>query len=224
MSSTIQVGLALTSHDPARLATANFEATAGELLETAPPPPPPPTGVWGSADIGAVALAGSAAATEGGYRVSASGADIWNNADAFHFVRQYAAGDWDVDATVTSVEFVHAWTKAGVMIRESLEPGSKHAAMYVSPGKGLSFQYRTATNGASGAAAGIAGVAPQRIRITRRGNTLTGYRQASDGSWLQVGTVTMSMATNVYIGLAVTSHDNTRVANAEFADVVLTPH
>jgi hypothetical protein len=95
--------------------------------------------------------------------------------------------------------------------------------MYVSPGKGLSFQYRTATNGSSGAAVGVAGVAPQRLRISRRGSTFTGYRQATDGSWIQVGTVNIAMGTNVYIGLALTSHDNTRVANAEFTDVVLTP-
>ena len=223
MGPTIHVGLALTSHEVSRLATATFDGTAGVPLETAPPPPPPPSGVWGSSDIGAVAFAGSATATDGGYRVSASGADIWNNADAFHFVRQFAAGDWDVEATVASVDFVHAWTKAGVMIRESLEAGSKHAAMYVSPGKGLSFQYRTATNGSSGAGVGVAGVAPQRLRISRRGSTFTGYRQAADGSWLQVGTVNITMGTNVYIGLALTSHDNARLANAEFADVVLTP-
>lgn len=223
MAATIHVGLALTSHDAARLATATFEGTLGRALETAPPPPPPPTGVWGSADIGAVGRAGSAVETEGGYRVSASGADIWNNADAFHFVRQFAAGDWDVDATVTAVDFVHAWTKAGVMIRETLDAGSKHAAMYVSPGKGMSFQYRTSTNGSSGAGVGVAGVAPQRLRISRRGATFTGYYQAADGSWVQVGTVTISMGANVYVGLALTSHDNTRLANAEFADVVLTP-
>jgi regulation of enolase protein 1 (concanavalin A-like superfamily) len=226
MGASVQIGLVIGSHDATRAATATFDGVTVRPVSTAPPPPPPPpppplASPWNHNDIGAVAFAGSASG-DTTIAVEGAGADIWNSADAFHFVHRQVSGDWDVDATVTSVEAVHAWTKAGVMIRETLSAGSAHAAIYVTPGKGISFQYRATTGGPSGAGVGVTGSAPKRLRISRRGSTLTGYLQNADGSWRQVGSASIVMGTSVYVGLAVGSHDNSQLATASFTDVVLT--
>ena len=43
---------------------------------------------------------------------------------------------------------------------------------------------------------------------------------SSDGlTWTQVGTATVSMVAEIYIGLAVTSHDNTQTCDAVFDSV-----
>ena len=115
---------------------------------TDPPPPAPLPAPWTSRDIGAVGVTGSATASGGTFTVRGAGADIWNSADAFHFVHQPVSGDVDVVARVASVEYVANWVKAGVMIRDQLTPESQQALMLVSAGKGLAFQRRVATGGA----------------------------------------------------------------------------
>ena len=62
------------------------------------------------------------------YTINAAGLDIWNNADQFHFIYQQITGDADVRVRVRSVVNAHNWSKSGVMIRESLSPGSRHAS------------------------------------------------------------------------------------------------
>ena len=141
---------------------AQTTSAAVTVTVNAPPPPPPPTGglpaPWTSRDIGAVGPAGSASFGNNTFTMNGSGADIWYYADAFHYMSQPVTGDVDIIARVTSIENVHAWVKAGVMIREQPTPESAHAMMIVSPGKGLAFQRRTATWGASTSTA----VAPAR--------------------------------------------------------------
>src|SRR5436309_2719468 len=140
----------------------------------APPPPavPPP---WQTQDIGAVGTTGSASASNGVFTIEGAGADVWGTADAFRYVWQPVSGDVDVIARVASVEYVAAWVKAGVMIRESLSADSPHAFMLVSAGKGLAFQRRTVAGGLSTSTSGIAGTSPAWVKVERRGNTIAAY-------------------------------------------------
>src|SRR4051794_12531031 len=92
---------------------------------------------WSSTDIGAVGAAGQASWSAGVFTVAGAGADIWNTADAFRFAYTTFTGDGTIVTRVASEQSVASWTKAGVMMRESLAAGSRHAAMIVSPGKGL---------------------------------------------------------------------------------------
>ena len=48
---------------------------------------------WTDQDVGAVGIAGSAAFGNGNFTVKGAGADIWGNADAFHYVYQPLSGD-----------------------------------------------------------------------------------------------------------------------------------
>lgn len=183
---------------------------------------PPPSAPWTSQDIGAVGLAGSATESNGTYTLKASGADVWDTADGLHYVSQRISGDVDIVARVSSVEYVHAWTKAGVMIRETLAADAPHGFMLVSPGKGLAFQRRLAAGGLSTNTSGGSGTAPAWVKLERRGNVLTAYRSADGVAWTLIGSDTFSMATEVYVGLALTSHDNSKLATATFDQVTIT--
>ena len=112
-------------------------------------PPSAPPSPWQGQDIGAAGQRGSATYSAGTFRVSGSGADIWGTADAFHYLYQPLPYDGDLVVRVAAVEGTNAWTKAGVMIRESLTPGSRHVSMFVSPGKGVAYQRRLTTGGTS---------------------------------------------------------------------------
>ena len=53
--------------------------------------------------------------------MNGGGADIWGTADAFQFVYTILPTNGSISARVASVEFVRSWTKAGVMLSQSLE-------------------------------------------------------------------------------------------------------
>src|SRR5688572_21596437 len=77
---------------------------------------------WQSSDIGTVGAAGDASFAAGAFTVQGAGADIWDAADAFHFAYKTMSGNFDIVAKVTSVEDIDRWTKAGLMVRNGLEP------------------------------------------------------------------------------------------------------
>jgi regulation of enolase protein 1 (concanavalin A-like superfamily) len=177
---------------------------------------------WASRDIGPSSVSGTASYSNGVFTLRGSGADVWGTSDAFRYAYQPLTGDGTVVARVASLEYVHAWTKAGVMIRETLDASSAHAFMLVSAAKGISFQRRTSTGGTS-ASTTIAGAAPHWLKLTRAGRTITASTSSDGSSWTVVGSTTFPMAQTVFVGLAVTSHDATRAATATFSSVAITP-
>ena len=130
----------------------------------------------------------------GTFTVKGSGSDIWNTADAFHFVYQPRTGDGEIIAQVASVQNTDVWAKAGVMIRDTLNANSKHAMMVVTPGNGVSFQQRTSTGGTSVDTTTTGRTAPQFLRPTRVGSTFTAYYSSNGTSWTQIGSTTISMS------------------------------
>jgi regulation of enolase protein 1 (concanavalin A-like superfamily) len=66
---------------------------------------------------------------------------------------------------------------------------------------------------------GIAGAAPVWLRITRRGDAFTAYSSTDFVTWTTIGTVTVPMSIDVYIGLPVTSHNASSATTASFEDI-----
>ncbi|MBI4661913.1 MAG: hypothetical protein HY735_24085 [Verrucomicrobia bacterium] len=119
--------------------------------------------------------------------------------------------EWEGEfiARVASVQNTDPWAKAGVMIRESLTPQSRHAMTVITPGNGSAFQRRVTTGGTSTHTAGPVVTAPYWVRLVRNADTITGFVSASGTSWTQIGSQSLGMPTAVYVGLCVTAHDNT---------------
>ena len=190
------------------------DETVSTTIGTATLPSP-----WIDMDIGKVGQVGSASYASGAFTVKGSGDDIWDNADAFHFVFQSMTGDGSIVARVASIDYTNPWAKAGVMIRESLDADARHAMAVVTVGNGVGFQRRITPGGTSYYTAGAAVDAPYWVKLTRSGSTFTAYRSADGSTWAPVGSATISMATSVYVGLALTSHNNSTL-NASVLDNV----
>jgi regulation of enolase protein 1 (concanavalin A-like superfamily) len=105
------------------------------------------------------------------------------------------------------------------MIRASLAGGAPHASMLVTAGQGLAFQRRVVADGTSTHTAGAAAPAPQWVRLVRTGDAISAYSSPDGTNWTLVGTETVAMGSTVYVGLAVTSHDNGAAATATFDNV-----
>jgi regulation of enolase protein 1 (concanavalin A-like superfamily) len=179
-------------------------------------------GEWSSQDIGAVGVAGRFADGDP-ITVEGSGADIWGAADAFHYAWREVSGDFQIVAQVAGIENVHAWTKAGLMIREHTGASSRHVSLFASAGRGVAFQRRLSEGGTSVHTDTGIGYPPIWLKLVRSGNTVYAYRSPNGIGWYLAGTQTLALPTSVKVGLAVTSHDNTTLATATFANVAVTP-
>ena len=91
----------------------------------------PPSAGFSNLDIGSPQLAGSAKQVEDGWDLVAGGVDIWEKSDQFHFVHKQIAGDFDIAVRVEAFTPAHLYSKAGLMIRESLNPDSAHLMFVV---------------------------------------------------------------------------------------------
>jgi poly(hydroxyalkanoate) depolymerase family esterase len=175
---------------------------------------------WTSQDVGAVGVTGSTNYSDGVFTVSGSGADIWGTADAFRFVYLPVTGDCTIIARVASVQNTDSWAKAGVMIRESLNANARNAFIAVTPGNGVTWQYRSSTGGSTNNNNTTGLGAPYWVKLVRSGSTFTGYRSPDGTTWTQQGTSqSITMASTVYLGMAVTSHNNSSLCQATFDNI-----
>jgi hypothetical protein len=166
----------------------------------------------------------------GTFTMTASGSDIWAvngvEADEFHFAYKMLSGAGSITAKVVSVSNTNAWAKAGVMIRETLNPNSAHAFACITPGNGVAMQYRPSTGGTSVNYNQTGVAAPYWVKVERSISGLFTVSQSANGtSWQPVtGAVaqTIPMATNVYIGLALTAHNAALTCKAVFSNVTTT--
>jgi subtilase family serine protease len=176
---------------------------------------------WLDQDVGAVSTAGSASSSNGVFTVKSSGQWIWDVADGMHFVYQPLPGDHTIVARVVSAQG-STYPEAGVMIRETLTAGSTHAYITYEPYPGPSiYFYDRPFTGASTSYQGTpVNSLPYWVKLVRSGNTFSGYISTDGVNWVQVGTTqTISMAQNVYIGLAVSANNNSVLATATFDNV-----
>ncbi len=177
---------------------------------------------WVGGDIGAVAAAGSSSYSGGTFTVTASGADIWGNADEFYFVRQTLNGDGTIIARVATLQNTDPWSKAGVMMRETTNPDAKHCMIVVSSANGVAFQRRVATAGVTTHTAGPVVAAPYWVKLVRAGNIFTASASSNGSSWTTVGSETNVMASSIQVGLAVTSHLDGSLCTATIDNVSIT--
>jgi hypothetical protein len=170
---------------------------------------------------------GFAQLASGNIVMNGLGADIWNTSDQFRLVYKTLNGDGAIVARVESLFNSNTWAKGGVMIRQSIEVGSTHAFMPITPGggNGASFQRRLAAGGASTNSdnTGAVVAAPYWVKVERKGNAFSGFISADGKAWTQLGTAqTITMTGPVLIGLALCSHDAAVATAAEFSNVSTT--
>jgi regulation of enolase protein 1 (concanavalin A-like superfamily) len=176
---------------------------------------------WSDADVGSVGVAGSASYVNGTFTVAGGGAQIYGAADSFNFAYQQLAGDGTIVARVVSVQGGSGWVSAGVMIRETLDPGSANAKVSNWPTySAIYLDDRTTTGGGTSEPGSANSTLPCWVKLVRSGNTFSSYASSDGVNWTQVGTSqTLSMASSVSVGLAVDSGNTSALATAVFDNV-----
>jgi len=148
--------------------------------------------------------------------------------DSFAFLRQPLAGNGTITARVIALKGEHAdlsngraqvgsgmvpglsaWAKAGVIIKQSTHQGSAYAAMMVTGSNGVRMQYNY-TGDIAGPPGSVSAGHPRWLRLTRSGDTITGYESANGTQWTKVGTVQLAgLRSTVQVGMFATSPDYT---------------
>jgi len=176
---------------------------------------------WTCADIGAPNLAGDQASSGGSWTVRGAGGDIWGTADQFHFVWQALTGNGNMHARVTNQTNTSSWAKAGVMLRGSFDRRAPYYFAFVTPGHGISVQFRATFGASATQAINRAGITPAYLEVLRAGNTYTAFVSTDGVQWTAVAgsSVTLNLPTTLLAGLAVTSHNVTASSTANFDHV-----
>ena len=185
-------------------------------------PQPLPLG-WLDQDIGTVGLSGSATYSSGTFTVNGAGTGIGGTSDGFQFVYQPLSGNGTMVAQIVSLQG-EPYAAAGVMIRETLTPGSTFAYTNYQGTGDIYFSYRATTGSSSSESSPMAPALPYWLKVVRVGSTFTSYIAPDGVNWTQLGTSqTINMAQNVYVGLAVTYGSISNLATATFDDETFTP-
>jgi ABC-type transport system involved in multi-copper enzyme maturation permease subunit len=126
--------------------------------------------------------------------------------DSFYFVRQPLAGNGSITVQVTSLTGLIPsangtgtgtqpglvpWAKAGIIIKAGTQPGSAYAAMMVTADHGVRMQ-DDFTGDTAGQPGAVTAQDPRWLRLTRSGDTITGYDSADGTHWTQVGTAALA--------------------------------
>jgi hypothetical protein len=162
----------------------------------------------------------------GTYTMTGSGTDIEGSSDQFHFAYKTLVGAGTIVARVDSVQETHDWSKAGVMIRETLDPNSAHAFACITPAQGVASQSRNSMGGdyLNVNQGGI--TAPHWVRLERdMAGNFTVSHSTNGSAWVAVegaSPQTIRMNATVYVGLALTSHDAALTCEATFSNVTIT--
>jgi len=181
---------------------------------------PPLLTSWLDQDVGAVGVAGSASYSNGTFTVNGSGQQIWGTADGMNYMYQPLSGDGSIVARVLSLQGGTSTQAAGVMIRETLAAGSTNVYAGYSTQAVTFVDFRSSTGGGTSTQQSQAAVLPSWVQLVRSGNTFTGYSSIDGVNWTQMGaSLSVSMAQNVYIGVAIGSATNSALATATVDNV-----
>jgi ABC-type transport system involved in multi-copper enzyme maturation permease subunit len=125
--------------------------------------------------------------------------------DDFYVVHQPLTGDGSITVRVSSLTGLissgnataggslagahpglQPWSKAGLIIKANTTQGSTYAAIMVTGGHGVRWQYDY-THDTAGILGTVSAAAPRWLRLTRSGDTITGYDSLDGTHWTRVG-------------------------------------
>lgn len=174
---------------------------------------------WAGVDIGDVPIRGGNSIVDGVITVKGSG-NIGGIEDFFRFVYQPLNGDGEIVARVDSIRKVYPEVTGAVMFRGDLASGAVSAMLeltYLGSGQVARFAHRPSVGSVIQSVTSPADLViatPYWVRLQRSGATVTGSVSADGTTWTTIGSATMSLPQQIYVGLAVDANqEDTQLAN-----------
>lgn len=169
---------------------------------------------WRNRDVGETGIRGDAYFRDGELFLQSAGSELADHADAFHSVYSKQYRDFECIAHLKQLD---PFTLAGIMIRENMQAGAKHAALMVTPDSTLLFLSRRVNNWMMNIDSLNTPVElPVWLKLIRIGDECTGYYSNNAVDWRQIGQMSIPMDTWVYACLLTTHPDTSRLSTAVF--------
>jgi len=106
------------------------------------------------------------------------------------------------------------WAKAGLMVKLNTTQGTSYAAIMATATHGVRMQY-SFTHDVAGSATMVTNTTPRWLRLTRSGDTVTGYESSDGTTWVKVGAAKLAgLPSSVQAGMFVASPDHDVTTNA----------
>lgn len=197
-------------------AGATAEAVVVIAVEPAELPLP-----WSTAEIGPVTGRTVAAHAKGAFRIASPGR-LAGRSDAGAFASQTLSGDGSIIARIGPIANGGVNTRAGLMIRDSLAPGSRHVFIGLN-GKG-DYRWVRRLAGTATRAKDCGDAKPLRtwVKLTRTGSMITAYTSDDGRQWTKAGAASANFGQHCHIGLFVSGGKGRR-ASAAFHEVRIVP-
>jgi ABC-type transport system involved in multi-copper enzyme maturation permease subunit len=145
-------------------------------------------------------------------------------ADSYQYLEQSLTGDGTLTVQITSLTGLIStnppdaapsitasrpgpatWAKAGILLTATTKQGAPYAAVMATASHGIRFQFDY-THDQSGPPDTITSASPRWLRLTRTGDTITGYDSTNAATWHEIGTARLAgLPRGVDVGLFVTS-------------------
>lgn len=187
------------------------------LGEGAPPSSGQLPRPWTSQSIGtSAAFAGTATWTADLFRLRSEGKSLGGRRDAFHFVYKPVSGESELVARLLGCAPASAGVKAGLTMRESLDPEAKTVTLAVTGTRGGALQWRTGAGQDTIVSARPDLNAPVWLKLKRDGENFFAYRSGDGRSWRLLDRVTARLADDLFVGLVVCGADGGPAGRAIF--------
>ena len=135
---------------------------------------------------------------------------------------QTLAASGSVSVHVISQTNTCAWAKAGVTLCSSTDPESAYFAAFITPGNGITVQYRRSQGATTFKRTAATGTVPTYLEVSRSGGTFSAYASADGVNWTLIAgsMVTLNITESMLEGLAVTSHKSGALCTVTMDTVV----
>ena len=175
-----------------------------------------------SGDVGGPSRKGSTVfdASTGQYRITGSGANIWAKEDQFQYVWKEMSGNFAITATMQFLGQGADHRKAGIMLRQSLDPDSAYGDIVIH-GTGMpGIQWRS-NKGENTNAFDLPfdGTGKFKLKLVRNGVGLTVSIAKDGGPLKEVARTEVTFRNPILVGLVVCSHQADASDTVVFSDV-----
>jgi TolB protein len=175
-----------------------------------------------SGDVGGPAIKGSTEFTpsNGQYRITGAGANVWAKQDQFQYVWREMTGNFTVTATMRFLGQGVEHRKAAIMVRQSLDTDATYADVVVHGNGMAGLQWRSRKGEDTNTFdLPIEGPGTFKVRLVRTGVRIYMWI-ARDGAELkEIAHTEVAFQAPVLVGLAVCSHNAAASDTVLFSDV-----
>lgn len=178
-----------------------------------------------SGDVGGPAIKGSSEFSGGQYRITGSGINIWAKQDQFQYVWREIAGNFTVTATMRFLGHGNEHRKAGIMVRQSLDPDATYADVVIH-GNGMpGLQWRSKQGEDTNTFdLPFDGPATFTVKLVRTGVRIYMYIAKGGAEPSEIAHTEVTFRSPVLVGLAVCSHQADASDTVVFSDVSVEIH